>query len=122
MPTPWPWPGDSREDQAKRVALSYRARLLMADPVATADLDGHWTEHGAHWVQPASAPLDLDEWLSPAEMADTLHIEPRCLRDWARRNKIRVLDDRGVRKYCVGDVVEYMRQTRLRRVSSTLTP
>jgi hypothetical protein len=117
----WPWPGDSPEDRAKRIALAYRRQLAAVDPLAAVALDDHWACVGAGWVKPATAPLDLDEWLTPGEMADKLHIDPRRMRDWARRNKIRVLDVRGVRKYCVGDVIEYMRQVRLRRVSSTIT-
>lgn len=120
--TDWPWPGDSPEDKAKRVALAYRQRLEACNPLAAAELDTYWQAHGAGWVTPAHTPLDLDEWLTPSEMADRLHIDPRRMRDWARRGQIRVMDINARRMYCVGDVIEHMRQTRLRRVSATMPP
>jgi hypothetical protein len=121
--TGWPWPGDSREDRAKRVALAYRHRLAELDPSAAAELDEQWAELGAGWVAPAPAPLDLDAWHSAGEMAELLHIDPQYLRDWARRKHIRVIQDtRKRRLYCVGDVVAYMRKARLRRVSATMQP
>lgn len=116
--------GDTREDRAKRVALSYRRRLAEIDPGSVAQLDAHWREHGAGWVEPAQTPLRLDDWHAAGEMSELLHINARALRDWARRHpyQFRLMHDaRGRRLYCVGDVVEYMRKARLRRVSSTMS-
>lgn len=117
----WPWSGDTREDRAKRVALSYRrlAQQFAAGDVtdqdgALADLDGRWRELGAGWIEPTSVPLDLDAWLRAGAMAELLSIDPRCLRDWARLGHIRVLQMGGARHYCVGDIVGYQRKRRLR--------
>lgn len=123
----WPWPGDSREDRAKRVALSYRRLALaiaagdVADPTAAlADLDARWDERGAGWVAPTRAPLDLDAWLTAGEVARLLCIDPQRLRDWARRGHIRTMQAQlaGPRRYCVGDVVSYQRTRRLKCVGA----
>jgi hypothetical protein len=121
-PMKWPWPRDSREDRAKRVALSYRhlvqsiARGERNDVAeALAALDDRWCQLGAGWVRPTLAPLRLDDWLTGAEMAELFSQEARTIRDWGRRGNIRCQTMGGVRRYNVGDVVAYQRDRRLRR-------
>lgn len=111
----WPWPRDSREDRAKRVALSYRHLVASVAPDALQALDDRWCELGAGWVRPTMAPLDLDDWLTAAEMADLFHQEPKTVYAWGRRGNVRVQLSGGVRRYNVGDVVAYQRERRLRR-------
>lgn len=121
----WPWPRDSREDRAKRVALSYRHLIEtiasgglhddIAIEAALATLDGRWCELGAGWVRPTMAPLDLDDWLTAAEMAELFHQEAKTIYDWGRRGNIRVHGVHGVRRYNVGDIVSYQCERRLRR-------
>jgi hypothetical protein len=120
MPS-WPWPRDSREDRAKRVALSYRhalQQLAAEDPAVAANLaaiDQRWADLGAGWVRPTPVPLDLTEWLTAADMAELFHQAPKTVYAWGRRGRIRVsLRDDGTRRYNVGDVVEYQRIRRLR--------
>ena len=122
MPIPaWPWPSDSREDRARRVALSYRRLMELAldgqidDPATAFDaLDAKWQELGQHWVKPVEEPLNLDDWLSPTRLAVLFSLDARVFRDWARRGQIRVLDIDGQRRYNVGDVVAYSRKRHLR--------
>jgi hypothetical protein len=121
-PMTWPWPRDSREDRAKRVALSYRhlvetfarANADTAMAAALAELDDRWCELGAGWVRPTGA-LDLDAWLTGADMAELFHQEPMTVYAWGRRGNIRVQVVDGIRRYNVGDVVAYQRRRRLRR-------
>ena len=118
----WPWPRDSREDRAKRVALSYR-HLVEAigrgdvDDVEVAldGLDDRWEHYGAGWVRPTSEPLRLDDWLTSAEMGALFHQASATVREWGRRKNIRVEMIDGTRRYNVGDVVTYQRTRRLRR-------
>lgn len=120
--TAWPYPDGTAEDRAKRVALSYRRALELAsldqlgEPLADtlAELDSRWQNHGATWVKPTADPLDLDEWLPAGQLAELLAIDPQRLRDWARRSRIRVIVKSGVRHYCVGDVVAYQRDRRVK--------
>lgn len=116
----WPWPRDSREDRAKRVALSYRhlieAIVLgdVADPeAALLALDARWTELGAAWVRPTLAPLNLDDWLTGAQMAELFGQEPMTVYAWGRRGNVRVRVISGLRRYNVGDVVAYQQKRRL---------
>lgn len=129
----WPWPRDSREDRAKRVALSYRhlvetiASGELSDDIAinTAlrTLDDRWCDLGAGWVRPTLAPLDLDAWLTAAQMAKLFHQDPHTIYDWGRLGRLRVSIQGGVRRYNVGDVVAYQQQRRLRRkVNSPILP
>lgn len=115
--TKWPWHADTREDRARRVALSYRRLIELAlngqidDPTtALNSLDAKWQELGQGWVKPSDTPLDMDGWLTPAELADLFHIDPHSFRNWAKRGRIRVMVVHGVRRYCVGDVVSYYAQ------------
>jgi hypothetical protein len=116
---PWPWPADTREDKARRIAMSYRRLIELAlmgqiDDLKTAfdTLDTKWNELGQTWIHPTdSRPLRLDEWLRPGELAELFDIDPHAFRDWARRGHIRVMrNDAGWRIYCVGDIVEYWRK------------
>jgi hypothetical protein len=126
----WPWCGDTREDRARRVALSYRRLMEMAlagqidDPAAAFEqLDSKWLELGQHWLKPGQTPLDLDEWMTPADMAELFSIDPHDLRNWAARGHIRAIIDSSRRHlYCVGDVVEYARQRHVRRSGSMMPP
>lgn len=119
----WPWHADTREDRAKRIALSYRRLALAlaageADASALADLDAQWADLGAGWVRPIEQELDLDGWLSAGELAALLCIDPQRFRDWARRGHIRsAVFDGPHRLYCVGDVVAYERNRRLKRIA-----
>ena len=124
--TPWPWPLDSTTDRARRVALSYRRLMELAlagqidDPATAFDnLDSKWLELGQHWIKPNEQPLNLDDWLTPGEMAALLCIDARALRDWARRGHLRIIHtSTGQRRYNVGDVVSYAQNRRQRRAKT----
>lgn len=114
----WPWPNDTREDRAKRIALSYRAlivNLFGGEHPELQALDERWVKHGAGWVRPSLQPLRLDDWLTAGEMADLFSNDPRVYRDWARRGWIRVMVDGNKRRYCVADVVEYSKSRHRRK-------
>lgn len=126
MPS-WPWPGDTREDRARRVALSYRRLMEMAlqgqiEDLAKAfeALDSKWIELGQHWVKPGDVPLDLDDWLAPADLVELFGVDAHDLRNWAQRGHIRSIRLSSRRSlYCVGDVVAYARKRRQQRIGSS---
>lgn len=129
----WRWPGDSREEKVKRVALSYRA--LLADVVAgkveepeqaLINLDRHWQSYGQLWVVPSSAPVDDEAWLSAADLvihlAHLLPLTEQQVRQWAyrkRRNLGDGIDETvgvdGKPRYNVGDTLAYLTRQRTRR-------
>lgn len=118
----WPWPGDSREEQARRIALSYRefARLALsgryADPLsAMDDLDAKWIALGQSWVMPSQSPLRLNDWLTADSMGELLSIPAKWVYNWGMRGHIRVSTLENRKVYNVGDVVEHERQRRMKR-------
>ncbi|RFZ41385.1 hypothetical protein DAVIS_02654 [Mycobacterium marinum] len=123
---PWPWPGDSREDKAKRVALSYRqlafdiAQGRCDDPAGDLHrLDQRWSSYGVYWPVPNSIPVDLEEWLSAAELAHYVDRTPADIYRWARRGAIeqRTSAD-GAPEYLLRSALEYQRCQRERRRSN----
>jgi hypothetical protein len=125
---PWPYPGDSREDKAKRVALSYRQLLFdvtqghVDDPAgALHRLDEHWAEHGIYWPRPRLDAIDPDEWLTAADLAHLVDRTPADIYRWARRGKIqqRTGPD-GAPEYLLASALDYQRERRQRRAGSGL--
>lgn len=128
MPKPWPNPGDSLEDKAKRVAVSYRALIFditqgrCYDPAGDLHrLDRHWAEYGIYWPNPPGQPLNdnaLDEWMNAVDLAHLIHRSPVDIYRWSRRGNIkqRASAD-GSPEYSVASVVDYQRAQRQRRAA-----
>lgn len=127
---PWPWPGDSREDKAKRVARSYRALNLRIaqgrceDPAGDLHrLDQHWDELGVHWHMPApdlmTDAAEHDEWWASRDLAHAIDRDRRDIYNWARAGHIRQRTGvDGTPEYNVADVVAYNTKLRERRTRS----
>lgn len=122
----WRFPGDSREDRAKRVALSYRHLCEEAAAGRVEDmgeslhrLDWAWRDYGVNWHVPSPAPLDIEEWKDATEMAHFADCTPRNIRDWHYRGHItsRTAVD-GTPVYNVGEVIQYMARQRKARIAS----
>jgi predicted site-specific integrase-resolvase len=62
--------------------------------------------------------MRVDDWLTAEEMGELFHQSPKSIYDWGRRGRIRVMVDYGVRRYNVGDVIEYARDRRRQRWGS----
>lgn len=114
---PWPFPGDTALDRARRIAQSYRAELVAADPAAAALLDARAIQFGEGWVTGETlATVDLDDVLPAPAMAEVVGEEPATIRQWAARGHIRKRKDAKQRTvYRVGDVLDYQAQQRLKR-------
>lgn len=136
MSKPWPWPEDTAEDKAKRVARSYRGLVRRIaqndchDPAADlARLDEHWQEHGIYWTAPSAVPFDADDWLSAADVVVTfahfVTLTENQVRQWAymkRKGGDGITEQPGPDgkpRYQAGDVMAYLvRQRRRRRQRS----
>ncbi|MBX8687661.1 hypothetical protein GO011_09500 [Mycobacterium sp. 20091114027_K0903767] len=121
-PPPWPWPGDSREEWAKRVALSYRSLIgditegrCGARP-ALHRLDAQWVTLGIHWTEPNPYPLEPADWLSGADLAHAIDRTRKDIYNWARLGHIeqRCGPD-GAPEYSVASVIAYLQLRRARR-------
>ena len=120
---PWPWPADSREDRAKRVARSYRqliqdiAQHRCPDPAGDLHrLDQRWATYGIHWLLPRPDMLNPDEWMSAPDLAHFIDRTRRDIYNWARLGHI---DQRtgpdGAPEYSVASVIDYQRKLAHRR-------
>lgn len=115
---PWPFPGDTDVDKARRVARDYRGALADVAPDVCAQLDDAARRLGQAWVAPAHADLDLEATLTPARLAEYLagEVTANQISQWGSRNKIpRRVDRDGHTVYRVRDVLdELARQRRAR--------
>jgi hypothetical protein len=124
---PWPWPGDSREDKAKRVALAYRDLIFditqghCDDPAAELHrLNLKWAEHGIYWhLHRPELLIDPDEWMSAPDLAHALDRTRKDIYNWARLGHItqRAGPD-GTPEYLVASVLEYHKKLRNRRTAT----
>lgn len=119
----WPWIGDTPEDKAKRIALSYRQLVFDISQGAIDDpagelhrLDEHWATYGHYWPRPGAVPVDADEWLCAADLAHLIHKAPTDIYRWAARGRIqqRTGPD-GAPEYSLASAHDYLMQRRQKR-------
>ncbi len=133
---PWPWPEDTPEDKAKRVARSYRglvqsiAQGRCTDPAGDLHrLDQHWIELQQEWALPRVVPLDFDDWMCAADIVVAFsHLKTLTegqIRNWAylkRKGGDGITEQPGADgrpTYNVGDVQAYLVRQRNRRLKGT---
>ncbi|WP_433661062.1 hypothetical protein ACQPW1_01960 [Nocardia sp. CA-128927] len=108
---PWPFPGDTALQRARKIAGSYRAALYAAAPQRCSELDRRAVELGQGWVAPVELPAHLVEHALDAELsaADIEHfwrIPVSTIRTWASRGLITGKPGpHGVLVYPVGEVL-----------------
>jgi excisionase family DNA binding protein len=112
----WPWPGDSALDRAKRIAQSYRAELLAADPAACELLDQRAEQVGEGWVRPTLVHVDIDDWVRVDHAAELVGRGRDAIHKWIQRGKLRAIkDEHGRSTVRVGDVLALSAEVRRRR-------
>lgn len=118
---PWPWPGDSPLDRARRVARTYRDSLHSLDPALCATVDQRCRDLGQSWIVPKPLTYSADDQLTADEVADMCDVQPSTVRQWKRRGLPAADTVDGVR-YLVADVLAYHSERRVRRASKTVNP
>jgi hypothetical protein len=118
---PWPWPGDSPLDRARRVARSYRDALKHAAPDVCTELDRRSCELGQTWVVPKPLTYGQDDQLTAEEVADMCDVRPDTVRQWRKRG-LPIVDTPDGPRYLVADVLNYHAQIRYRRARRTVNP
>lgn len=124
----WPWPGDSPEEKAKRIALSYRQLVFditqgrCNDPAGDLHrLDQQWAEYGHYWPRPGPTPIyeEGEDWFTAADLAHLLDKSPVDIYRWASRGKIqqRTSAD-GSPEYSLSSARQYQFEVRARRAAS----
>jgi hypothetical protein len=119
------WDG-TREGETRLVADSYRSALHRIaqswsdDPAADLqNVDRFWHDHGVHWPVPTPQPVEIDAWMSAADivvhLAHLTTFTARDVRDWHYRGRIssETAPD-GSPRYNVGEVLGYLTRRRKR--------
>jgi hypothetical protein len=86
--TSWPFPEDTTLERARKIARSYRALAMAADPTACALLDERATERGQGWVVPSVAAWDLDDVVSVPDLAHLVDVPTGTIRSWMSRGEL----------------------------------
>lgn len=124
---PWPWPEDSREDRAKRIAQTYRGILwritqgLCEDPAGELyRMDQHWIDLGAFWVAPQEPP-DPESWVDVRTASHYADRSEQTIRVWAHRRLIQArTGEDGAPEYLVASLRECAEDQRKRRAEKQL--
>lgn len=100
MTDPWPWPGDTPCERARRIANSLLA--LMPDEeqvrhVRTA------RGLGESWLGANLLRWGVEDVITTAEAAELVHVKPSTIRWWHSKGR---LANRGTGKYLVGEVLD----------------
>lgn len=114
MTDPWPWPGDTPLDRARRVARTYRDALRRTDRELCAQLDQRTRDLGQQWIAPTTLAYDLDDQLTADEVAELCQVKPDTVRVWRYRG-LPTVDTPDGRRYRVADVLNYHAQRRHQR-------
>ena len=87
---PWPFPGDTPLDRARRCAYEYRNALLKLAPQAVRAIDEKLTALGEPWVAPQPVELDLDAEHRPRQLSELLGGTPteETIRQWRSRGHL----------------------------------
>lgn len=116
--TPWPFPGDTPLDRARRCAYEYRAELLKLAPEAVHAIDQKLVNLGEPWVAPQPVILDLDAEHRPRALSELLGGTPteETIRQWRSRGNIPDRkDDDNKPVNTVRDVLDYQADQRRAR-------
>ncbi|SIJ51993.1 Uncharacterised protein [Mycobacteroides abscessus subsp. bolletii] len=107
-------------DEARRVAHRLKNEFAATDPAAARASINRLVGEGIEWLIGNRTPLDPDGWYTALELANEHHVPPQSIRDWVRRNDLRVIH-RGDGKdvYQASEIDLYLRYRRLRALHLT---
>lgn len=120
MTVPWPFPGDTELDKARRIARDYRAELHRLAPELCARLDDACRRLGQPWITPQRVQFDMDDWITLAQAAELVGRTPRAVRYWTAGDPPKLpstVDAHGVRRVQVRALVDLERDMRARRAT-----
>lgn len=117
-PDPWPWPGDSVLDRARRVAREYRDALAATDPQRCAALDQRVVELGQPWIVPQPVTVGPDDLLTAEQLADYAQVGVRTINEWRRRG-LEAVDTVDGPRYRPRDLIAWDTRRRERRTGAT---
>ncbi|ANN98183.1 hypothetical protein [Mycobacteroides abscessus] len=107
-------------DEARRVAHLLKNELAAIDPAAAQASVSRLVGEGIEWLVGNRTPLDPDSWYTAIELANEHCVTPQSIRDWVRRNNLRVIHrEDGKDVYQAGEVDLYLQYRRLRSMRIT---
>lgn len=107
-------------DLVKRLMLTYRQALQDRDPEACGQIDKLALEEPKLWpFIPSMQPLNMDDLLPAADIAQLVGVDANTPRVWAARGDItKYTAEDGSPRYLVSEVVELMKKRRQRRAQA----
>ncbi|MFD6197211.1 hypothetical protein ACFWE3_10955 [Mycobacteriaceae bacterium NPDC060252] len=117
---PKPVRGLGALDEARRVAHLLKNEYAAADPAAAQASINRLVGEGIEWLVGNRTPLDPDNWYTAIELANEHCVTPQSIRDWVRRNKLRVIHrEDGKDVYQAREIDLYLQYRRLRSMRLT---
>lgn len=124
---PWPHPGDTLLQRARRLAIAYRQHLKTANPDLCAALDDAARSYGETWICDNLITTPDDQMLTTAEAAELAGVDIETVRQWRKRGyisrdgsrqhlKVSGLSERGWPMFIAAEVKEIADTTRRRRL------
>lgn len=113
---PWPFPGDTEVDKARRVARDYRGALADIAPDLCARIDAAARRLGQTWIAPQLAILELDDYVPAYQLAEHVGVKVDVIYQWAHRGHITRYGRKGKPLYKVREAVDYHAKLRERRI------
>lgn len=109
MTDPWPWPGDTALDRARRIANS----LIVLLPEEEREV---WAARahaiGETWLGATLLRWTADDIVTTAQAAELVHMRPSTVRKWHSDGHLRAV---GRGRYRVGDVLDCSAERRRAR-------
>ncbi|MBF9328502.1 MerR family transcriptional regulator [Mycobacteroides chelonae] len=107
-------------DEARRVAHLLKNELAAIDPAAAQASVNRLVGEGIEWLVGNRTPLDPDNWYTAIELANEHCVTPQSIRDWVRRNNLRVIHrEDGKDVYQAREIDLYLQYRRLRSMRLT---
>lgn len=117
---PKPMRGLGALDEARRVAHLLKNELAAIDPAAAQASVNRLVGEGIEWLVGNRTPLDPDNWYTAIELANEHCVSPQSIRDWVRRNNLRVIHrEDGKDVYQAREIDLYLQYRRLRSMRIT---
>ncbi len=114
MTRDWPFPGDSPIARARKIALAYRAELLLANPGAAERIDRNVVRWGERWAVPGVTPAPT-AYVTAIEAGDILGVAAATVSACRVKGLIAGRRDGRRYEYLVSDVHKLAATLRTRR-------
>ncbi|MDG4791996.1 hypothetical protein O7626_39980 [Micromonospora sp. WMMD1102] len=129
---PWPFPGDTELQRARRYVHAYRQHLKTANPDLCAALDDAARSYGDHWVCGGLLTIPDDQLITTDQAAELAGVDSETVRQWRKRGylsrngnreylQVKGLSERRRPMFRASDIKEIAETTRWRRTTRTTT-